>query len=250
MKIPSIDFNVQEPSKPSFYHIFHSPVDKVYNVFTNPSLFTKIFFQNKASIHLYKINNSSNNNNDNIINYNGELNNNISLDYVGAEFSFIYEGRTEYKFIVENVINLPYYKSFTHKNLSSKNILNTFGFLWDSADKTTIFHFTGEPDDPENILVNYIIQNKDSMCLNVDNFLMKTVKNLEENESITINCPINEVWDFVTDIKNQKYFYPKHKLDVFPKENDLIEVRDYDQKLTLTFKNSKKMEGDDTKYFI
>lgn len=253
MKIPSIDFSVQEPLKPSFYYIFHSPLNKVYKIFANPTLFGKIFFQDKATIRLSKSFSSPNlNNNNSDINNSPTFQNpkNFELDFVGTEFSFNYDGKSEYKFIVENVIILPYYKSFTHKNLSSSKILHTFSFLWDSADKRTIFHFTGEPNDSKNSLLNSIMENINNMCQNVDNYLMKSEKNLEENESIKINCSIDDAWSFVTEINNQKLFYPQHKIDVFAKENNLLEVHDYDQKLVITFRISKKNQSDDTRYFI
>lgn len=263
MKIPSIDFNIREPKKPSFYHIFHSPLDNVYNIFKDPILFTKLFFKGIAVICNCTIPPTPSNPTPNPLKNstqqptNSQNNpNSLELDSVGKKFCFIFEKKYEYNFIIEDAINLPYYKTFTHKSLSNNpeditsKIENIFGFFWDSTDKTTIFHYIGTPEDPKNVLLNYIMKNKTEMCKSVDNYLEQTVKNLEENESITINCPINDVWEFVTDIKNQKIFYPKHKIEVFPKENNLIEVNDYDEKLVITFRISKRIENDDTKYYI
>ena len=200
------EVNVDE--KRSFYYIFHSPLDKVYNIFRTPSLHCCIFFQNLSLISMKK---------------------DTSFDESGNEITVELNKKYQYKFVVENVINLPYYKSFTHKSTShppsATDFINTYGFYWNSTDKSTIFKFTGEQEESENpnILLNYIMENKLYMCQSVENYLMKTLKNLEENESISIN---------------------RSKID----ENK-IEITDNNDKSVSIFAISKNNENDDKKHY-
>ena len=59
-----------------------------------------------------------------------------------------------FNFRVDNTVNLPYFKSFTHKSLnnppSTSDFINTYSFFWNSTDKVTIFKFIGTQDDSEH----------------------------------------------------------------------------------------------------
>ena len=224
--------NVDE--KRSFYYIFHSPLDKVYNIFKTPSLHCCIFFQNLSLISMKK---------------------DTSFDESGNEITVELNKKYQYKFVVENVINLPYYKSFTHKSTShppsATDFVNTYGFYWNSTDKSTIFKFTGEQEESENpnILLNYIMENKLYMCISVENYLMKTLKNLEENESISINRSINDTWNFITDIKNQKLLCSNQNVTVKKIDENKIEIVDNNDKSSSTFVISKNSENEDKKHY-
>ena len=226
------DVNVDE--KRSFYYIFHSPLDKVYNIFRTPSLHCCIFFQNLSLISMKK---------------------DTSFDESGNEITVELNKKYQYKFVVENVINLPYYKSFTHKSTShppsATDFVNTYGFYWNSTDKSTIFKFTGEQEESENpnILLNYIMENKLYMCQSVENYLMKTLKNLEENESISINRSINDTWNFITDIKNQKLLCSNQNVTVKKIDENKIEIIDNNDKTVSTFCISKNCENEDKKQY-
>ena len=226
------DVNVDE--KRSFYYIFHSPLDKVYNIFRTPSLHCCIFFQNLSLVSMKR---------------------DTSFDESGNEITVELNKKYQYKFIVENVINLPYYKSFTHKSTSHPpsvtDFVNTYGFYWNSTDKSTIFKFTGEQEESENpnILLNYIMENKLYMCQSVENYLMKTLKNLEENESISINRSINDTWNFITDIKNQKLLCSNQNVTVKKIDENKIEIIDNNDKTVSTFGITKNFENEDKKHY-
>ena len=226
------EVNVDE--KRSFYYIFHSPLDKVYNIFKTPSLHCCIFFQNLSLVSMKR---------------------DTSFDESGNEIAVELNKKYQYKFVVENVINLPYYKSFSHKSTSHPpsvaDFVNTYGFYWNSTDKSTIFKFTGEQEESENpnILLDYIMENKLYMCQSVENYLMKTLKNLEENESISINKPINDVWNFITDIKNQKYLCSNQNVTVKKIDDNKIEVVDNNTKKVSTFSISRNCENEDKKHY-
>ena len=226
------EVNVDE--KRSFYYIFHSPLDKVYNIFKTPSLHCCIFFQNLKLVSMKR---------------------DTSFDESGNEITVELNKKYQYKFIVENVINLPYYKSFTHKSTSHPpsvtDFVNTYGFYWNSTDKSTIFKFTGEQEESENknILLNYIMENKLYMCQSVENYLMRTLKNLEENESISINRSINDTWNFITDIKNQKLLCSNQNVTVKKVDENKIEILDNNDKTISTFGISKNCENEDKKQY-
>ena len=226
------EINLDE--KKSFYYIFHSPLDKVYNIFKTPSLHCCIFFQNLSLISMKR---------------------DSSFDESGNEITVEFNKKYQYKFIVENVINLPYYKSFTHKSTSHPpsvtDFVNTYGFYWNSTDKSTIFKFTGEQEESENpnILLNYIMENKLYMCQSVENYLMKTLKNLEENESISINRSINDTWNFITDIKNQKLLCSNQNVTVKKVDENKIEIVDNNDKSVSSFVISKNCENEDKKQY-
>ena len=226
------DINVDE--KRSFYYIFHSPLDKVYNIFRTPNLHCCIFFQNLSLVSMKR---------------------DTSFDESGNEITVELNKKYQYKFIVENVINLPYYKSFTHRSTSHPpsvtDFVNTYGFYWNSTDKSTIFKFTGEQEESENpnILLNYIMENKLYMCQSVENYLMKTLKNLEENESISINRSINDTWNFITDIKNQKLLCSNQNVTVKKIDENKIEIIDNNDKTVSTFGIIKNFENEDKKHY-
>ena len=226
------DINVDE--KRSFYYIFHSPLDKVYNIFRTPNLHCCIFFQNLSLVSMKR---------------------DTSFDESGNEITVELNKKYQYKFIVENVINLPYYKSFTHRSTSHPpsvtDFVNTYGFYWNSTDKSTIFKFTGEQEESENpnILLNYIMENKLYMCQSVENYLMKTLKNLEENESISINRSINDTWNFITDIKNQKLLCSNQNVTVKKIDENKIEIIDNNDKTVSTFGITKNFENEDKKHY-
>ena len=129
--------------------------------------------------------------------------------------------------------------------------MNTYGYYWNATDKSTIFKFTGEQEESENpnILLNYIMENKLYMCQSVENYLMKTLKNLEENESISINRSINDTWNFITDIKNQKLLCSNQNVTVKKIDENKIEIIDNNDKTVSTFCISKNCENEDKKHY-
>ena len=226
------EINIEE--KRSFYYIFHSPLDKVYNIFKTPSLHCNIFFQNLSLISMKK---------------------DSSFDESGNEITVELNKKFQYRFLVDNVINLPYYKSFTHKSVShpstTTDFINTYGFYWNSTDKSTIFKFTGEQEESENpnIILNYIMENRVYMCQSVENYLMKTLKNLEENESISINRSILDTWNFITDINNQKLLCSNQNVTVKKQGENKLDIIDNDTKCLSTFLISKNGDNEDKKQY-
>ena len=178
-----------------------------------------------------------------------------SFDESGNEITVELNKKFQYKFLVDNVINLPYYKSFTHKSIShpstTTDFINTYGFYWNSTDKSTIFKFTGEQEESENpnIILNYIMENRVYMCQSVENYLMKTLKNLEENESISINRSILDTWNFITDINNQKLLCSNQNVIVKKQGENKLDIIDNDTKCLSTFLITKNGDNEDKKQY-
>ena len=228
------DQNLNSNDDNSFYYIFHSPLEKVYNVFKNPSLHFYLFFP-KLSLNNIK--------------------SNTPLDEVGSEYTLESTSKDKYVFVVENVIDLPYHKSFTHRSISHPpscpDFSNNFSFYWNSTDKNTIFKFYCEQKEfnGENNLLKEVLKNKISLCKSVENYLNDTLKNLEENESISINKSINDVWNFIIDLNNQKYLCANKNVAVNKIEENKIEINDIEEKNKLIFSTSKNCENDDKKQY-
>lgn len=117
----------------------------------------------------------------------------------------------------------------------------------------TVFKFTAitkETTGRESI-TQYIFENKDEMCLATENYLMTTLTNLEENESISITKPIEEVWSFLENFENQIYFYPDpNKIKVSIIDESTIIIDDYENKTKSTYKITKVCENMEKRQII
>ena len=161
----------------------------------------------------------------------------------------------QFSFKVDNVTSLPYFKSFTHKSLYNppffSDFINTFSFYWNSSDKVTIFKFvsTQENKKLKNIIGEDIYNDKDYICCYTEKYLIENKKNFEENESISILKAIDNVWEFISNINNQIYFYPNEvvKINIINQEN--FEVIEINNKFIYSFKIAKN-ENDDKKELI
>jgi len=228
------EFPIQNNDKKSFYFIFHSPLEKVYSVFKSCELFFSNFLD-KCRV----IGNSKNS----------------TLDDIGNELTILFDNKPELEYIVkvESSVNLPYFKSFTHKSIKNPQLFSDFtanySFFWNSTDKVTIFKFnsTQENKSLRNLFIEVIFEKKDIMCLNIENFLINSSQCLEENESISIDKSINIVWEFFSNLVNQKYFYPFNNISIKQKENDTIEIIDNDSKNISVFSYIKNGSNEDKK---
>lgn len=223
-----------ESKEASFFYIFRAPIDKVYNIFISPSLLTCTFFQNAKIVSMKR--------------------EEACLDSSGNEVTILWNGTHNFTFRIDNTITLPYFKMFTHRSIANPSSFapfeHTFSFFWNSTDKVTVFKFTARVKDTEGKLsiTDYIIENKDSMCFSTENYLITTLTNLEENESISINMSIEEVWKFVDNINNQVYFYPNSQsISIKELEQNKILIEDEDNKTKTTFLVNKTEFNNDKK---
>ena len=223
-----------ESKESSFFYIFRAPIEKVYNIFVSPTLLTCTFFQNAK-----------------ILNMKREESN---LDSSGNEVTVLWNNTHQFTFRIDNTINLSYFKMFTHRSIANPSNFapfeHTFSFFWNSTDKVTVFKFTAWVKDSKEkeSITDYIMENKDSMCFSTENYLMTTLTNLEENESISINKSIEEVWKFLDNIQNQIYFYPNSQsITIKELEENKISIEDEDNKTKTTFTVTKTEFNSDKK---
>ena len=212
-------------AKQSFYFIYHCPLEIVYKTFADTNVI-KV-----PSLEIVSMKRPN------------------PLDDAGNEvcIKFLIKERTYvYSFRIENVVDQPHFKSFTHRSISnpcdcSDFILN-YSFLWNSTDKTTIFKFSGGSEDNEhiNFVLNYFLDNKDIICLNLENTIINSIKNREENESISLNLNVDSVWDFISDLKNQNYFYlNQNKTKINVVDENQIEIIDLNNNVKSLFKATR-----------
>ena len=193
------------------YFIFHDPIEKVHEAFTNLDLLATIF---SPKIRL-----------DNILRE-------TTLDDEGNEVTFSI--LQKYKFTIKtiNVKKSKYKYEFTLRTIyypiNYCSIDVNIQILWDSVEEITIFH--------GNIIVSHCAQEKEIMkilkennilpCKQIDKFLKKTIKNLEENESISINVNIRIAWEFILKMENLKFFFPLGKITIKEDNNQIIKILD------------------------
>ena len=223
-----------ESKESSFFYIFRAPIEKVYNIFVSPTLLTCTFFQNAKILSMKR--------------------EESNLDASGNEVTILWNNTHQFTFRIDNTINLSYFKMFTHRSIANPSnfvpFVHTFSFFWNSTDKVTVFKFTAWVKDSKEkeSITDYIMENKDSMCFSTENYLMTTLTNLEENESISINKSIEEVWKFIDNIQNQIYFYPNSQsITIKEVEENKISIEDEDNKTKTTFTVTKTEFNSDKK---
>ena len=223
-----------ESKESSFFYIFRAPIEKVYNIFVSPTLLTCTFFHNAKILSMKR--------------------EESNLDASGNEVTILWNNTHQFTFRIDNTINLSYFKMFTHRSIANPSnfapFVHTFSFFWNSTDKVTVFKFTAWVKDSKEkeSITDYIMENKDSMCFSTENYLMTTLTNLEENESISINKSIEEVWKFIDNIQNQIYFYPNSQsITIKEVEENKISIEDEDNKTKTTFTVTKTEFNSDKK---
>ncbi len=192
-------------------YTYHDPLEKVYESITNINIISKILLPNikiNEILRDTKIDDENNEINISILNQNFTLKtmNNQKLKNI-------------YRFNLRS-INYPLcYCPF-------EVLIQVF---WDSIEKVTILHFRITVDDSphQKELIDFLINNPFPFK-KVEKYLKKTIKNLEENESIFINKDIIKVWDFLHILDNLKFFFPMN-IEIY-EENNIIKIIDVNSK--------------------
>jgi len=172
-----------------FSYIFDEEIDRVFECFKNAQLNMDVAYNNFVS---------------NLKFHKGE-----NFDEENSEFSFFWKKYYDIKMMIENVINLPHYKSFTNKSISIDKICLQisiiFQFFQDSVNNKTIFLYEVKYEDEFFAdLIKNEINNEDvkQICLNVEKYLNNIVKGLEINNSILINQSFETLWNIISSPKN------------------------------------------------
>lgn len=199
----------------SEYHIFHDPLDPVYNAFISLNLISTVC---KGQVKIESVKR------------------NTTLDDDGNEITFVSINNNSFTFRTENTIKSKYQKSFNLRCIFYPPFLSPFTiffhFYWDTISEVTVFHGEIAFEDSQfkdNMVA--LFKEKEIFPTNqIKEFLKKTVCNLEESESITINGPADMVWNFISAIDNLKYFFHMKKIEIQSQNKQLIKIIDFTSK--------------------
>ena len=184
-----------------FSYIFNEDIERVYECFSNSTLVPEVTFENLVT-NVKKIKGTNFNEN-------------------GAKFCLTYKSYYTMELEVEQLLNTEIHKSFTHsakkiEEIPELNFSMIFNFYFNSCERRTIFTLDFTYNDPffEQLIRDEISEEeKNQICKNVETYLKKTTKGLEQIESTVIKGPFLEVWDYISDWSK-----------LFPSCEDLLKV--------------------------
>ena len=190
-----------------FSYIFDEEIERVFECFKNAQLNMGVVYNNFVSkLKFHKGDN---------------------FDEENSEFSFFWKNYYDLKMIIENVVNLPHYKTFTTRSISIDKICLQisiiFQFFQDSVDNKTIFLYEVKYEDEffDDLIKNEIKEEDGKqICLNVERYLNNIVKGLEINNSILLNQPFEKLWNIISSPKNF-FDITNHELIVETKDEDI-----------------------------
>ena len=190
-----------------FSYIFDEEIERVFECFKNVQLNMGVAYNNFVSkLKFHK----------------GE-----SFDEENSEFSFFWKNYYDIKMTIENVVNLPHYKTFTNRSISIDKICLQlsiiFQFFQDSVDNKTIFLYEVKYEDEFfDDLIKNEVKDEDvkQICFNVERYLNNIVKGLEINNSILLNQPFENLWNVISSPKNF-FDVTNHELIVDSQDEDI-----------------------------
>ena len=206
-------------------YVFHDPLEKVYEAITNINTITKLLSPNILIIKVLRETKIDDEGNEIYISI---LNNNFTLQTMSTQK-------------VKNIIQ--YKLRCIHYPLCYCPFEILIQIFWDSIDKITVLHIKITIDDSphQNELINFFKQNTVNFK-KIEKYLKKTIKNLEENESIFINKDITKVWDFLQILDNLKYFFPMN-IEINYDNNEIIKIIDLNSKNEMKLTKKEILEN-------
>lgn len=213
------------------FYKFHDPIEKVYEAYTNIELLSKIL---SKYIKIDKILRTT------------------SLHDEGNEITIDLISKYKITFKVCDVTESKDYYSLTLKTVFYPTTFCFFEIkiqlFWDSIEDVCVFQgsINFEPSPFRETLLNNIKKIDFFPNKQIEEYLIQTVKNLEETESISINENINKVWEFITELESIKYFFPLGNELLIQLENKII-IKIFDPKTkneVILLKKEKKEEDE------
>ena len=115
----------QKPNNLYFTYKFNEELDRIYNCFTNFRILTEVTLEGYLT--------------------NFQLNQAITLDGDGVEFSYCWKKKYSITMKTEKVIKSHSFRGFTHRAISIKEVDSSFDanycFFYNSCEHCTIFKF-------------------------------------------------------------------------------------------------------------
>ena len=228
MNLP-IDF-----PKKTFTYIFQTNIETLYLLFIEPSFFPNIFF-NKSKLQSMK--------------------NNTTITEEGNEFEIINNNRYKFKMKVVKSINTSYFKSFTHDLIEKPPLLAgfsaTYNFYYDSIQNVSILQIEIITKDTlyKTSIADHMNEHKNQKYKIIRDYLKENIKNIEQEESISINKDINFVWIFFVDYNNIKYLFNNNlEIGMFHDKENEIEIIDKEKnneiKVMISLNENKENENE------
>ena len=184
--------NAQFPEN-TYIYIFHVDIELLFNIFILPEFLPNIFF-NKSKILSMK-------NNTNFAEEGNEIEIETSVNHIKFKIKLI------------NLINTPFYKSFTHDIIEKPTLFagftTTFNFFWDSIEQVSILQIIIVIKDTlyKTSIADHMFSRQNQKFKIISDYLEEKFKNFEQSESISINKNISYIWHFLIDYNNIKFFF-------------------------------------------
>lgn len=202
----------------SEYHIYHDPMDKVYQIFVNPNS-VEMMYQGKVKVSSMK--------------------RDTTLDDEGNEITVIILDKYQFTFLVENTLKTQTNIFFILRCIYYPSKFSPFSFsvnfFWDTITEVTVLNINVYFENRQYTPIVRPLLNMKTVYpfKELEKYLKKTIKNLEETESITINSDVDKVWCFVSALENLKYFFPMKSIDIQPQDEKRIKIVDLSSKLEI-----------------
>jgi hypothetical protein len=101
-------------------------------------------------------------------------------------------------------------------------------FFWDSIKEVTIFN--GQVNIAKSAAELKFVSDLKKMNIfrveAIDEHLKNNVRNLEQNESILVNVPIDKLWSFITQMKNIQLFVNMPNFEIVNEGNNILKLVD------------------------
>lgn len=179
-------------SQNSFSHVYKLSLDLLYSIFISPKFLPYVFFNKSELLSMKK---------------------STDMADEGNEITLRIINQYTFTFKVEKTINKKNFKSFTHRCISSTamfaSFIITFNFFWNSIDKNTLLEIDISITDSlyKNSILNYVQAHQNKLFKNLEEYFESNLSNLEQKESISINCDIEVIWNYLNNIEHLKIFF-------------------------------------------
>ena len=215
-------------------YIYNFPIEQVFKAFTDRELLQKIY------PHQMYLQNSL-----------GET----FCDEEGSELSILVKGKERIILKIIKVTKSSYYYQVKAKTiqypLDYVPFIIHIELFWDSIKEVTIFN--GQINIMKTASQLKFISEFKKLNIfpmeEIDEYLKNNVKNLEQDESILVNVPIEKTWTFCTQLQNIQLFINFPNSEIINEGNNIIKIifKDSDNFMRL-IEREKKVE--DSNYIL